>query len=226
MKVLLVSNFDDIPYEHYLLNLLFCEGLKYYHLRKNEYSEKKMRIYLEKLPPYFYDRIIIHSHFNLVKEYGLKGAHFTKKNIKKHHNDIKGEFKDFSHLSFSLHSIREIMKLEYNFNYIFLSPVFDSISNKGYNSKFKPEALKFFLKENKKRHQIIALSGIDQRSVVKARELGFDGAALLGHIWTNFESDSDIIAAINRFKGILKAAEIPQTKVNKSAVITEKATSS
>ena len=218
MKILLVSNLYDIRYEHYLLNLLFCEGLQYYHLRKENYTEVEMRKYIERIPHYFHERIIIHSHFHLLEEYGLKGVHFTKQNIKKHLNYKFDAPIPHGHMSFSLHSIREIPRLKIPFNYIFLSPVFDSISNKGYNSKFKPEELKIFLKEYQNRPEIIALSGIDYNSFVKAMELGFDGAAFLGYIWTDFEADQDIIIAVKKFNRIQSALEQHQIKQNDTFV--------
>ncbi|MGF1636570.1 MAG: thiamine phosphate synthase, partial [Cyclobacteriaceae bacterium] len=163
MKLILISNFSDIQNEHYLLNLLFCEGLEIYHLRKKNYSRDQMKAYIEKIPHYFHDRIVLHTHFDLIHEYNLKGAHFTKACT---FEDYKIESPDqnftnnFQHLSFSLHSIQEIKQIGSAYNYIFLSPIFDSISNTGYNSKFRINDLKIFLADMENRPEIIALSGI------------------------------------------------------------------
>ncbi len=208
MKVIVVSNFYDIPYEHHVLNLLFCEGLQRYHLRKKNYTEREMRKYLDKIPAVFLPHIILHSHFDLIDEYGLKGAHFTKKFSYQDYQQTLPAYAAntkenlFHHLSFSLHSVQEIKELATVFDYIFLSPIFDSISNRGYNSKFKVNDLKAFLNSNTPHPDIIALGGIKAERLPQIIETGFDGLALLGHIWTIFEQDQDIVAAVKRFQNI------------------------
>lgn len=218
MRLILISNFSDILNEHYLLNLIFCEGLETYHLRKKNYSRDQMKAYIEKIPHYFHDRIVLHTHFDLINEYNLKGAHFTKAYT---HEDFKLEYPDhpydFQHLSFSLHSIQEIKQIGSAYNYIFLSPIFDSISNTGYNSKFRINDLKIFLADRDNRPEIIALSGITDSRIFNIHELGFDGLALLGHIWRHFEQDQQIIEAVNRFKKIKKLIQSAQEQQMKTA---------
>lgn len=206
MKLLLVSNFTDLPDEHYVLNLLFCEGLRYFHLRKWEYSTRQMANYIERIAEPFRQYVVLHSHFDLIDEYGLRGAHFTKRDTYEEYLRSKGQvysFGDpprFDHLSFSLHSISEIKRTPAIYNYIFLSPIFDSISNQGYNSKFHIHDLKSFLSQKANRPEIIALGGVNDRVVTNVFETGFDGMALLGYIWTSFERDRDIVSAVKRFR--------------------------
>lgn len=84
-------------------------------------------------------------------------------------------------MSVSCHSFEEIDALPFEPNYVFLSPVFDSISKPGYPSAFTPE----YLKENlqKRRIPVIALGGITAEKVAECRKMGFRGVALLGHVW-------------------------------------------
>ncbi|MEM8845465.1 MAG: thiamine phosphate synthase [Bacteroidota bacterium] len=214
MKISLVSSFYDIPNEVHLLNLLFCNGLEVFHLRKDldckhlggteKYTEKRIRNYIESIPIYFRDRIIMHSHFNLVEEYGLLGAHFTKKYT--HQEYLKDEGlskKHFKKIGFSLHSIAEITEYADTYDYLFLSPIFDSISNKGYNSKFNLTRLKSFLETTSVQSEIMALGGMNHTKVEKVNELGFNGLSLLGHIWSRFDEDQDIIGALNRYLHIM-----------------------
>ncbi|MEM9832738.1 MAG: thiamine phosphate synthase [Bacteroidota bacterium] len=212
MKLLLVSNFYDVPYEHYLLHLIFSEGLEYFHLRKKEFSEDAMRRYLDRIHPVFYPNIILHSHFHLVAEYGLGGAHFTRKSI--YEDFAVGENVDFHRKGFSLHSTAEVAQLESSYHYIFLSPVFDSISNKGYNSKFKLSNLRQFLQTATSRPEIIALGGINHTRVEQAASLGFDGIALLGHIWADFETNPDLVSAVKRFERVRNAISSEQLTVD------------
>jgi len=210
MKLLLVSNFYDLPHEHYLLHLVFSEGLDYFHLRKKEYTEIRMRRYLDRIPKAFRSRVILHSHFDLIPEYGLGGAHFTKLFTYEDYVTDSEKEADFGRMGFSLHSTREVTKYGAKHQYIFLSPVFDSISNKGYNSKFKLSRLKQFLQSTPQRPEIIALGGINHTRVEQAASVGFDGIALLGHIWTDFEINQDLVAATKRFERIRNKIETLQ----------------
>ena len=206
MKLLLVSNFVDIPDEHHVLNLLFCEGLAHFHLRKHDYTTRQMARYIERIAKPFRNRVVLHSHFDLIEDYGLRGAHFTKKYTYDEFLQSRGRSagteqpKLFDHLSFSLHSIPEIQRMPLMYDYLFLSPVFDSISNQGYTSKFRVEELHRFLHHPAPRPEIIALGGINDTVIDDVFDVGFDGMALLGYIWTTFEQTGDISLAVKRYR--------------------------
>lgn len=71
----------------------------------------------------------------------------------------------------------------------FLSPIFNSISKRGYHSKFNFQELSIFLKKynssliSKNLGVAIALGGIDEEKIEIVRELGFSGVGVLGAIW-------------------------------------------
>jgi thiamine-phosphate pyrophosphorylase len=222
MDLLLVSNFTDIHHEQYLLNLLFCEGLPLFHLRKANYNTRQMRTYIERIPEAFRDRVVLHSHFELVDEYGLRGAHFTKKTPyetflqSRGQSPLSTDTPAFAQMSFSVHSIPDIKRVPPVYDYVFLSPVFDSISNQGYNSKFRIHDLKTFLALPAPRPQVIALGGITDAVVESVFDTGFDGVALLGHIWTRFEQDGDMVLAVKRFrqiKNLIQQAPQPDRRI-------------
>lgn len=217
MRISLVSSFYDIPNEIHVLNLLFCNGLEVFHLRKDleckhlggkeTYTEEKIRNYIENIHECFRNRVIIHSHFHLIKEYGLKGAHFTKKySYEEYLKDEKLDAKDnpLKYVGFSVHSTDEVLQNTTLYDYLFLSPIFDSISNIGYSSKFNLTKLKKFIETEKIDSEIIALGGMNTTKIAKVKELGFNGLSLLGYIWSEFDEDQDIAAAVNRFKQILE----------------------
>ena len=81
----------------------------------------------------------------------------------------------------SFHSLEEIDEYKADYNYAYLSPVFDSISKKGYRSNFDLKALRSSLEHLK--CNLLALGGIDEDKIKIARELGFAGVAVLGAIW-------------------------------------------
>lgn len=217
MKISLVSSFHDIPDEIHVLNLLFCNGLTTFHLRKDleckhlggkdTYTEEKIRNYIESIYVGFRDRIILHSHFHLVKEYGLLGGHFTKKYT---YSDFLSDHgldsndRPFSKVGFSLHSAAEILEYTHTYDYFFLSPIFDSISNVGYRSKFDLGKLKKFIQTEEINSEIMALGGMNTNKVTKIKDLGFSGLCLLGFIWSEFDENRDIAAAVQKFKKIIE----------------------
>lgn len=158
-----------------IITSLFECGLKLLHVRKPNFTEDELRTYLQKTPKNFYKKIVIHSHYKLAKEFDLKGIHLTEKERKS--KRINSTLKI---ISTSFHSTTEILKNRRKYEYVFLSPVFDSISKQGYKSNFSLEELKFFLKRKK---NIIALGGINAENIESVKQKGFAGAAILGSIW-------------------------------------------
>ncbi len=179
--IIVISNPSTIKDEQTIIHQLFDEGLEIFHVRKKEYSEKEMRIFIEQIPYNYFKRIVLHSQFHLAEEYNLKGIHVP---VNFNREDANGS------KSISFHSLDEIEKCKKKFDYGFLSPVFDSISKAGYKSNFNFPELKLFLKNRIKssnnraeeRH-IIALGGIEEDKIDTIKELGFSGIALLGAIW-------------------------------------------
>ena len=205
MELRLLSNFYDIPHEHYLLNLIFTEGLDCFHLRKKNYSEEQYRQYIDRIPSCFHNRVIIHDCFQLTNVFDLHGAHFTKRYRLEdylHQTQLDSHAGMFKKIGFSLHTMSEIAQYHDTYDYLFLSPLFDSISNKGYNSKFNLKSLKNYLKEPSSRPRVIGLGGMNLDRIPSAINLGLDGIALLGYIWSDFESNGDLLAAIKRFVDI------------------------
>lgn len=204
MKIILVSDFNEIPKEHLLLNTLFEEGLQYFHLRKKDYTLDQIIYYLNNIPAKFYERIIIHSHFHLVEEYGLRGLHFKKNYtiqdfVKDNHSTLEKARQHYQHISHSVHSLSDIKNNTFPFDYLFLSPVFDSISNKGYNSKIKIQTVRKFFKDEPNHPEVIALSGINIEKIESIHTTGFNGFGLLGYIWLRYKENGNLHEAVDRF---------------------------
>jgi len=207
MKIILLSDFYPIPKEHILLHNLFEQGLRYFHLRKKAYTTDEMVAYLRKIPSQFLERIIIHSHFHLVEEFGLKGVHFSKaytvqKFMKDNSLSEKQMREKYRHISHSVHSLSDIQNNSFPFDYLFLSPVFDSISNKGYNSQIKILTIRKFFKSEPDHVDVIALSGITAERVNSIYHAGFNGLGLLGHIWMAYKENGNLENALEKFKKV------------------------
>lgn len=158
---------------------LFEAGLESLHLRKPGCSETEIRDLIETIAPQYRCRMIINGHHNLAKEYGLKGIHLnsTCETVPEGYDDmIVGR---------SCHSVSEAAHYGRICDYVFLSPVFDSISKKGYRTAFSLSELAASFKDGTLGHNVIALGGIDDSNIIPVAEAGFAGAALLGYIWEN-----------------------------------------
>ncbi|WP_455511682.1 thiamine phosphate synthase [Butyricimonas paravirosa] len=188
--IVIITPPHTLPDEERIVNRLFESGLHLLHLRKPGADRDTLERYIRGIRPHFRERVVLHDHFELAEEYGLRGIH-----LKYNEAQTFTERDRLAHVSVSCHSFEEIDALPFEPNYVFLSPVFDSISKQGYPSAFAPE----YLKENlqKRRVPVIALGGITAEKVAECRKMGFRGVALLGHVW---EQPSE---AVTRFTNIL-----------------------
>ena len=186
MKIIVISPSKIRDNEINAVVQMFEAGLDTYHVRKPTFSTKQMQEYIEQIPKQFHNRIIIHSHHNLARKYNLQGVHYTKKHLEKNIRNWWREkmlrlstshfIKTTSHGKLSSLYDAEDLK----FDYVFLSPIFDSITGK-YQSGFYEESIKAAI--NKTGKKIIARGGVDITRVDKIHELGFYGLALYSVIW-------------------------------------------
>lgn len=176
MKLIVISNPTNLNNEHEILCSLFLSGLEYFHLRKPDFSKEEMENFLKKISPNYFNKIVLHSHHGLVEKYNLKGKHISSNHI---------EFKsDSKYISTSFHTLEEIENCKEKYDYVFLSPIFDSISKAGYKSNFDLNELNHSpLLRRGAGGEVIALGGINKNTIYDAMKIGFDGVAVLGGLW-------------------------------------------
>lgn len=202
MKIILFSPTKSVPNEIATLNCLFQEGLAIYHLKKPSYSVKKLRAYLDQIPSEFHNRIVLHSHHELIKKYHLRGIHFPAKDRQKKFKfwwktrRVKNKYPWLT-ISTSYHTLRQLENYNAVYSYVFLSPIFDSITKKDYQSGFNVFSLSGILKNN--HYNVVALGGVDPDKIPIVQKVGFYGCALLGCIWTN----PDPLKVFNEVKVLL-----------------------
>lgn len=166
-----------------VLTAMFEQGLEALHVRKPGCTKQAMERLLYELPVRFYNRIVLHAHYELVENYNLKGIHLPE-GIRTEQPALAKEWtRQFpeQHLSTSLHDIEMLQREFREFDYVFLSPVFDSISKSGYKTSFAPDELTHILSVSP--NAVIALGGITTENITKVRAMGFAGCAVLGSIW-------------------------------------------
>ena len=94
-------------------------------VREGAYSERLLTL----IPESYRKRIVVHDHFYLKNEYNLKGIHLNHRNP-----ELPQKYK--GHISCSCHTADEVMMHKKVCDYVFLSPIFDSISKENYSSTF------------------------------------------------------------------------------------------
>jgi len=109
---------------------------------------------------------------------------FTEEEVEAYIVQIPSQYHERTSLHsshFKFHALEELEACRENYDYAFLSPIFDSISKMGYQGKYSMSDLKVALRKMNKR--IVALGGIDEDKIETVKEAGFSGIALLGAIW-------------------------------------------
>lgn len=177
MKIIVISYPNRYPNEASIINDLFKNGLDILHLRKPLYSKEAMCYLLDMINIEYHNRIVIHSHYDLYLNniYDLNGIHLTKDSK----NYINKYINKTSKVSVSTHSFDEVLLFKDKTRYMFISPVFDSISKENYKSNISIEKLK----NNSYINKLVALGGIQNINIESIKKLNLYGIALLGHIW-------------------------------------------
>lgn len=196
MRLIVITHPQYFKGEDRLLDTLFEQGLEYLHLRKPGSSRHEIVGLLQRIPEIYHKRIILHDNYKLVHEFGLGGIHVTGKSVGEELETIPLHL----HYSRSCHSFDEVLQCGSDYSYVFLSPIYDSISKKGYSSSFDKNELQQFFTINSQITNCVALGGVTKDNIKELKLLGFNGAALLGSIWHGNDLTTEIVSA--RFKEI------------------------
>jgi thiamine-phosphate pyrophosphorylase len=183
MRLIILSPPDDYPDEPAVACRIIQLSSATFHLRKPGHTRERLVDYLEQIPAEHHRRIMVHGHPHLLDRFGLKGIHFTEKERTGNLRVIRrlGQVRPGCRFSSAFHRISDIPIYDGLFDYIVISPVFDSISKPGYRAAFDHAELKRFLSRTE--HTVFALGGLNAQRVATAASLGFRGIAVLGAIW-------------------------------------------
>ncbi|MFT7614417.1 MAG: thiamine-phosphate pyrophosphorylase [Parvicellaceae bacterium] len=207
MKLVVFSSKEKTTSEIPFVIQMFENGLETFHLRKPRFGTKELEEYISAIPKEYRSRVIIHSHHELAAILKLKGIHYSRTHRKKGLNGkAKFGITRLAHRKMkftkSCHALSSIQEDIRKYDYVFLSPVFDSISKEDYKSKFSLTKTKEVL--DKTRQTVYALGGLNPSNIELAVKTGFDGIALLGYVW---ESKKNPLEAFLEVKLKLKEIE-------------------
>jgi thiamine-phosphate pyrophosphorylase len=237
--VLTVEGFFDREPE--AIHRLFENGMEVLHVRKPHASFAETKRLIEQIDIAFHSRIVIHDYYELTNLFGLKGIHLNRRNYFEnrkfssghnsgkfifHGDDPPGNVNIYGEcnpgnpniggecrlsISASCHSFEEITVAQAEFDYMFLSPVFDSISKTGYKQRYTPEQLNDAKARGVINSRVIALGGMNVERISMVRRYGFGGVAVLGALWTESVAGGNIDGLPERFNELRRKCTEDET---------------
>lgn len=155
--------------------LLRKREVDFVHIRKPGATDGQTEDLIKKIDKDFHPKLKLHDNFQLLEKYNLGGVHLNKRN--------PDAASVPSSISKSMHTIEELKNFLL-YDYVFLSPIFDSISKPGYTSAFSFPVLS----ENVKGKNVIALGGVTPEKIPLLKSIGFSGAAMSGYFFIKNKS--------------------------------------
>jgi thiamine-phosphate pyrophosphorylase len=194
MELIVVTLPDYFEGEAELINDFFADGLRLLHIRKPVHDIRQFRELMKGIHPEYYPLISIHQHHEHAGEFSVQRLHFKEHERKSRSaDDLKQLLSAGFLLSSSVHDPAELSALS-GFDYVFLGPVFNSISKIDYKSVLADD---FVLPELKLR--VMAIGGVEATRLQRIQQMNFDGAAVLGTLWQHPKSPlaawKDLLAA-------------------------------
>ncbi len=207
MELVVITSETILPREAEVLDRLLGLWPGKLHLRKPGAPAEALRELLSGIEPQYRRRIILHDHFGLVREFGLAGVHLNGRNPELPEFHVR-------HVSRSCHTLGEIAEAAgkladetaWGYDYVFLSPVFDSISKSGYRQAFTEAELAEAHDRGIINRWVYALGGVDENSMRDAARMGFGGAAVMGALWKEYLKDHDMEALSAKLGRLAQAA--------------------
>lgn len=204
MRLIVISPSKKHDSEVGMLLNMFEQGLQTYHVRKKRYSTRELKTYLEEIPEKYHPHIVIHSHHDLALRFNLKGIYISRSHKK---NKWKLWFwlkwlqfrRPNLEISTTLRSVENIIDSVNRYNYIFIAPVFDSLSG-NFQSAFPEYNLKPVLKSAGRK--VIAKGGVSTSTLQRASDLGFGGVAFYTSIWKSANPLQEFLKVKTKFEDL------------------------
>lgn len=155
---------------------LLQSGVDLVHIRKPEASSEDTERLISEIPAEFRNRLVLHDHYVLAQRYSLYGVHLNSRNAEPPEGWAGS-------VSRSCHTLEEVARCKAVCNYVSLSPVFDSISKKGYRAAFTAQKLARAKADGIIDGKVLALGGVTFSRIDEVLAMGFGGAMILGDAW-------------------------------------------
>ncbi|MEG0010800.1 MAG: thiamine phosphate synthase [Muribaculaceae bacterium] len=173
MKLIAITPESFIDNEVAYITMILDNGFDYVHIRKPKSTITEVRLLIKSIPQEYHKRLKLHGFYELTKEFDIAGIHLNKQYPAPISDDCRLK------LSKSCHTLEELNDAS-NYEYVFLSPIFDSISKVGYKSHFNLSEI-----SNNFRHSnVVALGGVNASHLNEIKHSSFYGAAFLGYLFS------------------------------------------
>lgn len=199
MNIVVLTADKTTPGEPDALNALFRAGLQRLHIRKPALTYEETKTFINLIDKTYHSKLVIHRHHSLYHEMNLGGIHLSSFDLADPRLQDKLTTFPPTAISASLHSWKELESLPFTCTYVFISPVFNSISKPGYNAAIDLDELRTLKQTVSTLPAVYGLGGVSKNNIATLKEKGFDGAALLGSIWQSADPVTaflDINAAV------------------------------
>jgi len=194
-----ISRPGDIPHEHDIAEAMLDAGLTRFHLRKHDWPVSDIRSWVKSLQKKYYDRLVVHAQPNVVREFKLAGLH-----LRSNTHPPRTWTEDIP-VSCSCHSFRNLCEFAAGAaSYATLGPVFASVSKGGYEPQRTPEEYAEVVRQWKAEQgncPLLALGGLTVENIGRAREMDFDGFAVVGSVWDAEDPVSAFKQLLSGWKG-------------------------
>ena len=179
--LLIITHPEQVSGETQLWQQLLHAGADLILLRKPQWTMEAYAQALEQTDPACYPKIMIAGYWELYQRFGLMGVHLSGQRQEQTDAQLIADYRrQGCRTSTGMHNVAALPLAANSWDYLLLSPVFDSISKPGYKAQI-PHGFK--LQKNGCKAKVLALGGVDSTNAAQAKQMGFDGLALLGAIW-------------------------------------------
>lgn len=188
MKIIAITSPKVTDADEYIIKGLVKRGIDIVHFRKPDSGIEECRSLLLKLTSGERSKIVVHDYPSLYEEFSLLGIHVNKNvtRLPEGYSGLKTR---------SCHSFDEVEMYKDDYDYLFLSPIFNSISKQGYMSSFSDAELLQASKEGIIDRKVIALGGVTFDKIPYLKELNFGGVAMIGAIY-----NTDVLERLDDFR--------------------------
>jgi len=185
-KLIVITADYILPDEVALWINVLNAGVYKLHIRKPNASRQIISPMVAQIPVELRKNVVMHHHTDIADRFGLGGVHLRFRESSSGNNRA---------VSCSVHSWEDARTIKNDYDYYFMSPVFDSISKSGYKKNDNLTEVPADL-PNKK---VYALGGVTASNAGLALQYGYYGVAALGYVWEEPNQ------AVGRVKELLRA---------------------
>lgn len=195
---IVITHPHQVKHEAEAIVALLDAGVSYVHVRKPGWTDVQVTSLLASIPTLYHPQLTVHYHHALSAHFGIGGLHHSR-----HHAVVDARN---CRVSRSCHALDEVRECNNQYDYLLLSPIFNSISKAHYQAKFQHDELRAFLSGRMiDAPPVIALGGISVATAPVARQLGFDGFALLGAVWRMQGDEVEVSQSVSQYQQIVSA---------------------